>query len=165
MEAIIEKIFNVARQYGLFQMWRTVQKRNLLWDTGAEHFSGFDWTRHHGGENRMTELERLTEDFATANANFDREDKAALELREQIDLLPMNTSAGDYARLRDELELQKRRVAESARLMREARSRLDAVREVVSADEQREANARNLEIMRKELNEASAALVAKQEIA
>jgi hypothetical protein len=111
----------------------------------------------------MTNLEKLTEAFRIANANFDREDSAALKLRGQLDRLPLNATADEYARLHAELELQKRRVAESSRLMQEAGSRLDVAQGAEAHRAQREADQRNLDAKRKELNDATAALSMKQD--
>jgi chromosome segregation ATPase len=110
----------------------------------------------------MTELEQLTEAFRIANANFEREDRAVLALREKLDLLPLNATPDQYARLQAELELQKRRVTESARRMAEAGSRLDEARAIESQRAQREADRAQLIAKQSELRQASNALAEKK---
>jgi hypothetical protein len=110
----------------------------------------------------MTELEHLTEAFKTADANFEREDRAVLALREKLDLLPPSATADQFLRLQAELELQKRRVAACTKLLAEAGSQLDEARAIESQRAQREADRAQLISKQSELRQASNALAEKK---
>jgi hypothetical protein len=110
----------------------------------------------------MNELKQLAKNFQSANANFDRENDVLNNLHGRLDRLPLTASADEFAQLHAELELQKRRLAEFARLMQVAGSRLDEALGAESIRVQRETDQALLDGKLRELDKASAALAEKK---
>jgi hypothetical protein len=111
----------------------------------------------------MTELDRLTEAAQIAAENYERELAEEKILAAEFTANQLTASAERFGQLKNLLDQKSLLVAAQHKRRLNAQTELDAVQAVESAKVQAEANRRNLDAKRTELNAATAALAAKQD--